>query len=140
MRCRVTRTVWWLSFCSRATGVWVKVSLSVGDGEANGLRSLHGWLSQQPGLRGQVWITPRPQRAGEMGSVPDLVTVLVGSGGAVSVLIGSLRTWLAQPRRTDIRVKMHLPDGTTVDVDARRVGDAEALLKAVLDSAQQSAP
>jgi hypothetical protein len=121
-------------------GVWVKVSLSVGDGGANGLRSLHGWLSQQPGLRGQVGITPRPPRAGEMGSVPDLVTVLVGSGGAISVLIGSLRTWLAQPRRSDIRVKMHLPDGKTVDVDARRVGDAEALLRAVLDSGQHPVP
>jgi hypothetical protein len=75
-----------------------------------------------------------------MGSVPDLVTVLVGSGGAVSVLIGSLRTWLAQPRRSDIRVKMHLPDGKTVDVDARRVGDVEALLRAVLGSGQHPVP
>ena len=78
----------------------MEVSLAVGDGGANVLRSLHGWLSQQPGLRGQVGITPRPPRAGEMGSVPDLVTVLVGSGGAVSVLIGSLRTWLG-PERAD---------------------------------------
>jgi hypothetical protein len=75
-----------------------------------------------------------------MGTVVDLVTVAVGGGGALSVLVSSLRTWLAQPRRSDIRVEMRLPDGRVVVVDAHRVGDVEALLRAVLDSGQDAVP
>src|ERR1035441_3066680 len=108
-------------------GVWVEVSLAVGDGGANVLRSLHGWLSQQPGLRGQVGITPRPPRAGEMGSVPDLVTVFVGTGPAVIGLIGPRRTLVGKARRANIPVKKPLPAVKSVHVDPRRVGNSEAL-------------
>jgi hypothetical protein len=100
------------------------------------LRSLLRWLRREPELRGRVGITSRPPRAGEMGSVPELLTVAVGSGGAVSVLAASLRAWLAQPRRSDVKITLRGPGKRVVEVDARRVADVETLLRAVLEDAR----
>lgn len=66
------------------------------------------------------------------------MTVAVGAGGAVSVLAASLRTWFAQPKRSDIRLKVRRPDGETVELDAKRVRgkdlkELEAVLRQVLD-------
>lgn len=123
------------------------VSVTVADGAedsggqgAAALRDLVGWLRRQPELRGQVDLVSRPPQAGEMGSVTELVTVAVGSGGAISVLAGSLRMWLAQPRRSDVRLTLRLPDGRAVELEARRVTDVETLLHTVLDSQAAGEP
>jgi hypothetical protein len=119
----------------------VDVSLAIQNGDGTEpLRALSDWLRRQPELLGQVAIASRPPRPGEMGSIPELVTVAVGSGGAVSVLASSLRMWLAQPRRSDVKLTLRLPDGRVVELDARRVGDVEALLRVVLDSQPPPGP
>ncbi|MCX4688716.1 hypothetical protein OG401_31235 [Kitasatospora purpeofusca] len=96
--------------------------------------SLTDWLRGEPGLTG-VALTGLPPLAGEMGSVLDTVTVALGAGGGLSVLASSLRTWFAQPRRSDVRVKIRRTDGGTVEIDAKRVraGDLEAILRAALE-------
>ncbi|MFE3230094.1 hypothetical protein [Nocardia sp. NPDC059228] len=96
--------------------------------------SLAMWLRQEPELRGRIHIAPRVPDAGEMGSVVDAITVAVGGGGSVSVLAMSLRTWLAQPRRSDVSIRIRHSDGRSVTVDAKRVGDVEALLRSILDT------
>ena len=114
----------------------MEVSLTVEDDDAaESLGSLLRWLRQEPELRGQVQVVSQPQRSGEMGSLPDLLTVAMGAGGTVTVLASALRTWLAQPRRSDVKITLRSPDGRVVELDARRIADGEALLRTVLESA-----
>ena len=66
------------------------------------------------------------------------VTVAVTlSSGAVTALATCLRTWIIQ-RRSDLSVEIRRPDGPTVRIDAKRVGDAEALIQRALSSSQGS--
>jgi hypothetical protein len=37
------------------------------------------------------------------------------------VLATSLKAWLAQPRRSDVRIRVQRDDGQTVEIDASRV-------------------
>ncbi|MER7707766.1 hypothetical protein ABTX81_33340 [Kitasatospora sp. NPDC097605] len=101
--------------------------------------SLTDWLRGEPGLRG-VALTGRRPGPGEMGAVLDTVSVAVGAGGGLSVLAASLRTWFAQPRRSDVRLKIRRPGGVTVELDARRVraGDLETILRAALADPDES--
>ncbi|MGP4084996.1 effector-associated constant component EACC1 [Streptomyces sp. KR55] len=109
------------------------VSLSVeGDDPVEGLAELSDWLGQEPELRGLVSrnSTPSP---GELGTLTDALVVAVGSGGVLSVLGASLRSFLTLPRRSDVRVKVSkTPKGTTVEIDAKRVNDVEALIREAL--------
>ncbi|WP_157855149.1 effector-associated constant component EACC1 [Kitasatospora purpeofusca] len=97
--------------------------------------SLTDWLRGEPGLT-RVTLTGRAPAPGEMGSVLDAVTVALGAGGALSVLASSLRVWFAQPRRSDVRLKIRRADGGTLELDAKRVraGDLEDLLRTALES------
>ncbi|MFD7414829.1 effector-associated constant component EACC1 [Kitasatospora purpeofusca] len=103
--------------------------------------SLTDWLRGEPGLTG-VTLTGRPPGPGEMGSVLDAVTVALGAGGALSVLASSLRVWFAQPRRSDVRLKIRRIGGGTVEIDAKRVraGDLEAILRAALEGPTLEGP
>ncbi|MFE6864978.1 hypothetical protein ACFVFS_00310 [Kitasatospora sp. NPDC057692] len=96
--------------------------------------SLTDWLRGEPGLRG-VGLSGPPPGAGEMGAVLDTVSVALGTGGGLSVLASSLRAWFAQPRRSDVRLKIRRPGGVTVELDAKRVraGELEAILRGALD-------
>lgn len=111
----------------------VHISVTGGETVAEA-ESLTDWLRGEPGLAG-VTLTGRPPGPGEMGSVLDTVTVALGAGGGLSVLASSLRTWFAQPRRSDVRVKIRRTDGGTVEIDAERVraGDLEAILRTALE-------
>lgn len=109
--------------------MWVLIEC---DGTAEGLAELSDWLGQEPEFRGRVSgdTTPRP---GELGAVTDAVVVAVGSGGVLSVLAASLKAFLALPRRSDVRIKVTgRPDGRTVEIDAKRVSDVEAMLREAL--------
>jgi hypothetical protein len=117
-----------------------EVFLSVDDGELTDLQSLLEWLRQEPELRGQLTTRARPPNVGEMGPVTDVVVVAAGSGGALTVLATSLRTWLAQPRRSDVRIKVRSANGRTVEVDAKRISDVEALVRAALGPNDEENP
>ncbi|MFJ1455249.1 hypothetical protein [Nocardia sp. N2S4-5] len=111
------------------------VAITGGD-RTGGVESLIAWLRQEPELRGRIHTAARVPDPGEMGSLIDAVTVAVGGGGTVSVLAMSLKTWLAHPRRSDVTIEIRHPDGRSVTVEAKRVDDAEALLRTVLDAGE----
>jgi hypothetical protein len=67
-----------------------------------------------------------------MGAAAEALVVAVGSGGALSVLLSSLKAWLAQPKRSDIRIEIRTPDGRTLLVDAKRLSNPEDLAREVL--------
>lgn len=67
-----------------------------------------------------------------MGASVELLTVAVGSGGAVAVLIQSVCTWLTS-RRTDVKVIVTAADGRRIEVDIRRAADPAAVLREVAE-------
>lgn len=113
-----------------------KVRLSIaGVDQVTGLEALAGWLREEPELRGGLTLAAAP-RPGELGGLADVLIAAVGGGGAVSVLFTSLQTYLAQPRHSDVRITVEVPDGRKVELDAKRVRDAEALVRSVLEQAE----
>ncbi|WP_412543932.1 hypothetical protein R8Z50_15980 [Longispora sp. K20-0274] len=101
-----------------------------------GLADLQDWLRHEPELRGRVTPVTRAPGPDELGAVTDVLSVAVGGGGVLAVLAASLRSFFAQPRRSDIRITVHAADGSTVEVDAHRVTDVETLLRATLGRAE----
>ncbi|MEU5597167.1 hypothetical protein [Streptomyces sp. NPDC020298] len=93
--------------------------------------SLTDWLRGEPALAGKVRLTGSAPRPGQLGTALDTVTVLLGAGGPLTVLASCLRTWITQPRRSDVRLKVELDGGRVVEIDAKRVGaeDVERLLR-----------
>lgn len=113
------------------------VQLSVkGDEPVEELAELSDWLHQESELRGLVSPGDAVPRPGELGALSDLLMVAVGSGGTLSVLAASLKVFLAQPRRSDVRIVVTAPDGRRVELDAKRVGDVEQLLRQTLGEAK----
>lgn len=95
------------------------------------LLSLQDWLTREPELRGRVRVVGPAPSAGQLGSAFELLSIAVGTGGLLSVLAASLKTWLARPRRSDVRITIRTPD-QVVEIDAKRVGDVDMLLRRAL--------
>jgi hypothetical protein len=109
--------------------VWLSIK---GDEPVTGLEELSDWLRREPWLRGLVSVTSADPRPGELGAVAEALVVAVGSGGVISVLASSLKVFLALPRRSDVRIVISSPDGLRVEIDAKRIADADALIREAL--------
>ncbi|OLB75938.1 MAG: hypothetical protein AUI14_20010 [Actinobacteria bacterium 13_2_20CM_2_71_6] len=112
----------------------LRISVSSDPGTDSQLRSLVDWLDHEPELRGRVRALARPPAGNELGATTDAVQVALGAGGAIAVLASSLRVWFAQPRRSDVRLKIRGSSGRTIEVDAKRVSNVEALIREVLNA------
>jgi Effector Associated Constant Component 1 len=98
----------------------------VGDDlSADALRSLRRWLFDVGGLSGPIDLRSAEPRPGELGAATDALIVALGSGGAVTTLVGALVSWLRN-RSTDVTIKLVRPDGSSVKFDARRVRGLDA--------------
>lgn len=107
----------------------------LGDATQSGTHSLNQWLHREDGLRGRIQAKRTSPSEGEMGTLLDTLTVAVGSSGALAILARSLHTWLKQPRRAIVRLRVKGPDGVVVDFTAEHVKDLEqieALLRQAL--------
>jgi Effector Associated Constant Component 1 len=102
------------------------ISIS-GRDEVTEYAALASWLSEERELDGPVRMIQRKPQDGELGGVYDVLSVAVGSGGAVAVLARSLVTWL-QARRSDVEVTISHPKGGSVKVNARRIKDVDLAL------------
>ena len=111
----------------------MSIQLSVeGDDPDEGFAQLANWLSHESELRGLIApevVVPGP---GELGAMADVLVAAVSSGGAISVLASSLKAFLSQPRRSDVRIVLRTADGRRVEVDAKRIADVEALVRETL--------
>jgi Effector Associated Constant Component 1 len=112
-----------------------RISLA-GGAQPGDLESLDEWLTGEPELAGRVRLSAPVPREGELGALAEVLVAAVGSGGAVSVLATSLRAWLSQPRRSDVRIRVQGESGRVVEIAADRVDaqQAEVLLRQALDS------
>ncbi len=112
------------------------VSLVVdADDPDEGIAELYDWLRQEPEFRGRVTPVSREPRPGELGVLTDMLSVAVGGGGALTALATSLKAFFSQPRRSDVRITIRTPDGRSVEIDAKRVADVEALVLGTFEQA-----
>ena len=111
------------------------------DGSPTDESSLREWLSREPDVRVHLVAVPRSAGEGTMGTTSDLVIqVAAAAGGATAVwaaLARSLSVWLTQ-RRSDVSLTVTGADGRKVTINAKRVGDAEKLVRQVLDAVPET--
>ncbi|MET7393970.1 hypothetical protein ABZS66_10795 [Dactylosporangium sp. NPDC005572] len=106
------------------------MQISVDDRERlDDLWSLQEWLGHEPDLAGAVRLTTARPEGHELGAA-DVLSVAVGSGGAIAVLAASLRAWFAQPRRSDVKLTLSRGD-TRIELDAKRVADVAEVIRAL---------
>ena len=105
--------------------------ITLADGGPADLDALAEWLGAESELRGRV-TRERPEiRPGQMGALSEVLLVALGSGGAITALIGAIPLWLKH-RRSDLKVVVSDGDGRQVSIDATNVHDAEALIRQIL--------
>ncbi|MFD8838494.1 effector-associated constant component EACC1 [Streptomyces griseofuscus] len=107
-----------------------------GPDAADRLRSLYGWLSDDQLLRGRLGLRERPPEPGTLGPVLEAVLVALGPGGAATALATGVIAWLRN-RRGDVRLKVTLEDGRSLELTGKRVAglDAAALRRQAADLA-----
>jgi hypothetical protein len=98
------------------------------------LASLSRWLGDDEEFRGRVRLVRAPVTEGTMGALPDALSVGLASGGALTVLAGSVSVWLKQ-RRSTLTVKITREDGSSQEITA--AGPAADELAAKLDPHRQ---
>ncbi|MFD2467829.1 effector-associated constant component EACC1 [Amycolatopsis silviterrae] len=92
--------------------------------------ALRDWLAAEDSLRGRVVPRAAAPKPDQMGGAVEVLTVAVGSGGAATVLVRSLCTWLVH-RRADVTVTITASDGRRIQVDVKRAGDPESVIREV---------
>ena len=87
------------------------------DDQQEELSLLRNWLADEPAFRGRVRLETAPIDDGHMGGLAEALVVALGSGGALTVLAGSVTVWLQQ-RRSTLTVKIVDPDGGSLEITA----------------------
>nr|MDT0658905.1 hypothetical protein [Micromonospora sp. DSM 115978] len=104
--------------------------VSLTEGRSEDLYALFNWLQREDELRGRISTSSRRPGPDEMGSVVEILSIALGSGGAGAVLAGSLTTWL-QTRRARISVELLVSEGgetiRKLEVDAGSAAAAKKL-------------
>jgi len=109
------------------------VRITGGTGEELG--DLREWLSCEGELRGRVRTVTTPIAQTELGSLPELLTVALGAGGAGTVLASSINTWL-RTRRTSATITVEA-EGRRISLDIRTVDQVAPLLDQILNASDE---
>jgi hypothetical protein len=118
----------------------VNVTVAVdGDDSRAALESLFDWLRHEDALRGHIQLRPSTVTAGAMGPLDEALLVVLGSGGAASVLARCLTEWVKH-RTSDVRLTLTRPNGETISVDGRRIRDPASLTDIVTRFVDEHAP
>ncbi len=107
--------------------------IAEGPDAADQLRSLHEWLTDVQELRGAVSMREGPPKPGTLGPVLDALAVALGPAGAATAFATAVIAWL-RTRRGEVRIKVTLTDGRSVELTATKVAhlDAAALEQQVV--------
>lgn len=102
----------------------VTVSVIGLDDAVEELRSLFTWLAKEEELRGRVRLVDAAPELGTLGGWPEAVVVALTQGGAVTVLVSAVVTWIRY-RTSELTCTVTRPDGTSVTLNANRVRRAD---------------
>jgi Effector Associated Constant Component 1 len=105
-----------------------QIRITGGTGEE--LAALGEWLGGEDELRGRVRTVHGPVGDTELGSITELLTVALGTGGAGTVLASSLKTWLVT-RRTTAKITVESA-GRSVTLNIQTAGEVGPLLEQIL--------
>jgi hypothetical protein len=103
------------------------------DDDGNGLAAndLAEWLKHEEKLRGRVRIVRGPTGDPHLSSLPELLTVALGAGGAGTVLASSITTWLLT-RRSHAKVEVNAKEHKVV-LELKTVEQLAPLLRQILE-------
>jgi Effector Associated Constant Component 1 len=87
---------------------------------------LFDWLRGQRALAGVVSAVYATPGESELGGAFELLAVALGSGGTAVALVNALAAWLPT-RRPDVKITITSDAGGRVEIDARRIKDADAV-------------
>jgi hypothetical protein len=102
----------------------LNITLTITDGSLDELRALRTWLTQEEQLRGRVTLTQDgPPESGTLGMALEALSVSIESGGAVTVLIAGIMSWIRQRygerhRTSTTVIKLRRADGAMVEISA----------------------
>jgi hypothetical protein len=115
----------------------VHATISPPSGSLSDVQALFAWLQRDDEFRGRVRAVTKPPAPGEMGGAAQMVTVALGSGGAIAVLAATLSAWVTS-RRTRITVDLSVGDKIRrFEIDGANAADAQRLFRSVLESADE---
>lgn len=109
----------------------MEARIGIEKGSLDDLHELLEWLNDESDLRGRTHIVQGPVAETELGSVPDLLAVTLGSGGAGAILASSLITWL-QTRKTIVKVRIEA-GGRSIMLDLETIHDVTPALHKILE-------
>ncbi|GLZ41748.1 hypothetical protein [Actinokineospora sp. NBRC 105648] len=102
------------------------VEVAAADESGEAITALFDWLRHEDELRGRVRMRQAAPREDEMGSPWDALTVAVSGGGALTVLLASIGTWL-RTRRSDVKLDLAIGKNS-LSLDSKRIkADPESL-------------
>jgi Effector Associated Constant Component 1 len=94
------------------------------------LAALGEWLNDESELRGHCHMIHSSINDTDLGSIPELLNVALGAGGAGTILASSLITWL-KTRRTTAKITVESA-GRSVTLDIETVNEVAPLLEQIL--------
>jgi hypothetical protein len=106
----------------------LNITLTITDSGPDELRALRAWLTQEEQLRGRVTLTQEgPPEPGTLGLALEALSVSIESGGAVTVLIAGIMSWIRQRygqrhRASTTIIKLRRADGAMVEISAATAG------------------
>lgn len=95
------------------------------DRPVDDLISLSQWLRRERELAGSVTQVRHHPAEEELGGAIDAISVALGSGGAISAFVATLRVWLQNRPKTKIKIAR---GKYIIEVDTGRVKDLSSLL------------
>lgn len=104
------------------------ITLTMTDSGPDQLRALRAWLTQEEQLRGRVTLIQEgPPEPGTLGVALEALSVSIESGGAVTVLIAGIMSWIRQRygqrnRASTTVIKLRRADGASVEISAEVAG------------------
>lgn len=116
----VPREPAWTGRADAATGLIITIT----DANPDELRSLRAWLISEDEFRGRVTIIDEKTAPGTLSGVAwEALSVSIGSGGTVSVLIAGTMAWLRQQYSqrhpaSKATVRLRRPDGASIEISA----------------------
>ena len=108
---------------SRPAGLVITIS----GPDPDGLRDLRSWLTQEDELHGRVALLEGRPPPGTLGAALEALSVSIGSGGAVSVIVAGVMSWVRQrygqrrPASTAV-IKLRCTNGASVEIPADILG------------------
>lgn len=110
--------------------------IQIAGGADGDLAALSEWLQSEDELRGQVHAVHGAIGETELGPVVELLTVTLGTGGAGTILVSSLKTWL-MTRRTSAKITVKA-GGRSVTLDIQTTDEVAPLLEQILKAGDGS--